>query len=318
MDNDSERKAFAFRLGHRLDDSLKNDIVGLGWCLAENLNKEVDWQKFKEIVRSAYPDDYSSSERALGNAAGSLWRFIHSMKVGDYVAVPSNDGFYVAEVKGDPFYDLAGCDEKVDFAWRRPVRWLSKAPIQRSFASNGLQMRLKARQTCVDASDLLPDIELAIKRDKPINFTETVIESSYDPVTKALQTAITNYGLEDIIKRLVMAADVRAEIQPKNSGLPGDVDVVASYNLSIGWNQESIVKVGYQAKQHVGISDENGVKQLIDRMQSDSSFVRGCFVTTAAAITDEARDLAEKHNIIVVKQKELVEWIMMVGLGALR
>ena len=316
MGDDSERKAFAFRLGHRLISSLKNDILGLGWCRAEHLDKEKDWQKFKEIVRSAYPEEYSAGERALGNAAGSLWRFIYGMKVEDYVIVPSDEGFYVAEVKGDPFYDAAGCDD--DFAWRRRVKWLTKVPVPRTFASNALQMRLKARQTCVDATDLVLDIEEALKREKPINFTETVIESSYEPVAKALQTAINNYGLEDIVKRLAMAGGARADIQPKQSRLPGDVDVVASYNLSIGWNQESVVKVAYQAKQHVGKSDEDGVKQIIDRMQSDPSFVRGCFVTTAPSITDEARKLADKHNIIVMTQKDLVEWVMMVGLGALR
>ncbi len=316
MGNDSGRKAFAFRLGHRLSSSLKNDIFGLGWCLAEHLNVEKDWQKFKEIVRSAYPEAYSAGERALGNAAGSLWRFIHGMKLEDYVIVPSDEGFYVAEVKGAPFYDAEGCED--DFAWRRKVKWLTKVPVSRTFASNALQMRLKARQTCVDATDLVLDIQEALKREKPVNFTETVIESSYEPVAKALQTAINNYGLEDIIKRLAMSGGARADIQPKQSRLPGDVDVVASYNLSIGWNQESVVKVGYQAKQHEGVSDEYGVKQLIDRMQSDPSFVRGCFVTTARSITEDARKLADEHNVIVMTQKELVEWVMMVGLGALR
>ena len=66
MGDDSERKAFAFRLGHRLTSSLKNDILGLGWCLAEHLEKEKDWQKFKEIVRSAYPEEYSGGKELWG------------------------------------------------------------------------------------------------------------------------------------------------------------------------------------------------------------------------------------------------------------
>jgi hypothetical protein len=66
MGDDSGKRAFVFRLGHRLTSSLKNDILGLGWCLAEHLDKEKDWQKFKEIVRAAYPEEYSTGERALG------------------------------------------------------------------------------------------------------------------------------------------------------------------------------------------------------------------------------------------------------------
>lgn len=314
MDEDRGKKAFALRLEYRLAACLRDEVVGLGWGNAKGLDKEKDWQKFKEIVRAAHPEQYSGRERALGNAAGSLWRFFHGMKVDDYVLVPSDEGFYVAEVKGDPFYDAADCD----FAWRRRVKWLTKVPVPRNFASNALQMRFKARQTCVDATDLISDIEEALKRKKPINFTQTVIESSYEPIAKALQTAINNYGLEYIVSRLATAGGARADIQPKNSGLPGDVDVVASYNLSIGLNHESVVKVAYQAKQHEGVSNEYGVKQIIDRMQSDPLFVRGCFITTAPVITDEARKLAEEHNIIVMTQKDLVEWVMMVGLGALR
>ena len=47
MGNDSGKRAFVFRLGHRLTSSLKNDIFGLGWCLAEHLDKEKDWQKIQ-------------------------------------------------------------------------------------------------------------------------------------------------------------------------------------------------------------------------------------------------------------------------------
>lgn len=316
MENGTGKKGFALRLDHRLASSLSNEVVGVGWCLAEHLDKEPDWQKFKDIVRSAYPEYYTNRERSLGNAAGSLWRFIHVMKADDIVVVPTGEGFYVAKVKGDLLYDPAGCTD--DFAWRRRVEWLAKRPLPRTFASNALQMRLKARQTCVDATDLLLDIEEALRRDKPINFTETVICSSYESVAKALQISINNYGLEELVRRLATAGGARAEIQPKHTRLPGDIDVVASYNLSIGWNQESVVKVAYQVKQHEGSSDEYGVQQIIDRMQSDPSFVRGCFVTTAPRITDEAGKLADQYDIIVMTQKELVEWVMMVGLRALR
>ena len=312
MPNATIKRAFVFRLDHRLTTSLVQDVIGLGWYEATGLDKIKDWNEFKSILRAKYPNPYAT------NAAGSVWRFMNDMNIEDYAVVPTDNGFFLAEVKSDVFYDPNGANDIDDFAWRRSVRWVTskEKPIPRNFASNNLQMRMKARQTCVDASDLIQDIQEALKVEKPVTFADSLLKSVYGPVSETLRSAVTNYGLEEIVKRLAAANGARAEIQPKKDGRPGDVDVVAIYDLKIG-NQESIVKVAFQVKQHEGVSDEDGINQIIERMQHDPSLDRGCFVTTAPSVSDTARDLAEKNDIILVTEKELIEWIMMVGLHAI-
>jgi len=143
-----KENAYILRLGDRENDAIRNDVVGVGWAKAKELNNETDWTKFKDIIRNAYPDLYEGSPRSLGNAAGSLYTFIHNIKKGDYIVTPVLQGFYVSTIIGEAVkYD----DNEIanDFAWRRDVIWRSNKPIARYIANNHLQKRMKARQTCV-------------------------------------------------------------------------------------------------------------------------------------------------------------------------
>jgi predicted Mrr-cat superfamily restriction endonuclease len=312
-----EQQAFILRLAERLPSSLKENTIGVGWAEAKELDKAHEWEQFKRIVRAAYPQYYSSSERALGNASGSLWRFIHEMKVGDIVVVPVAEGFYIAEVKSDVNYDEAHRQD--DYAWRRGVVWLTRTPIPRSHAANALQLRLKSRQTCVDARDLLKEIEAARQRKEPLEFTSVILSSAHDVVAQALLSAINDCGLEKVVRQLVIAnGATAAEIPAKNSGKPGDADVIATYDHRVGVHHSVPVRIAYQVKQHQGMTDEWGIQQLIERMEHDESIVCGCLVTTATDISPKAKELLEAHEeIMLVAQKELVEWVLKTGLSAL-
>ncbi len=309
---DIPQQAFVLRLNERLPAAKQGGVVGVGWCDARDLDKLHDWESFKLILKNA---GYGDSERALGNAAGSLWRFFVTMRKGDILVIPSPDsGFYLASVEGNVFYDEAG--RSSDFAWKRPVRWLNDQPIPRSFARNELQMRMKARQTCVDATDLLMEIRETQQRKTPIDFGDEVLQGAYASVVKALLSALTDRGLEELVRKLAEANGAHSIVLAKNSGRKGDADVLATYDLRIG-KQDAKIRVAYQIKQHWNESDSVGIQQLLERMEDSLGEIdRGCFVTTAKEISKEASDLAEKNGIIVLKEKELVEWILMTGLGA--
>jgi restriction system protein len=304
----------------RFNEAIQSSHVAVGWSKADDLADKTKWEEFKSALRTTYPDDYAANERALGNAAGSLWRFIHDVQPGDYAVVPTPDGFLIAEFEGQAFHEPKGID--TDSGWRRKVKWRTDIarPVPRSHASNELQRRMKARQTCIECTDLMDDIRAAQERGKPLVFTDAILDATRDAVAKCLRSAINDNGLEQVVARLAKASGARnALVQAKNSGLPGDVDVIAFYDLRIG-NQESTVKVAYQVKQHDGdsITDEWGIQQLIERMNSDeSNVVRGCLVTTARDITEQARNLADENGILVLTEKELVEWVWMVGLQAI-
>jgi hypothetical protein len=81
------------------------------------------------------------------------------MQEDHYVVVPHDGGtFYVARVTGAAYHDPKKVHE--DTGFRRPVEWLNnKVAIPRRQGSAALQSRMKAYNTCVDATDLLTDVK---------------------------------------------------------------------------------------------------------------------------------------------------------------
>lgn len=318
MSKNSERKLFILRLDHRLDRSLAQGIVGLGWWQAADLQQVHDWADFKKRIRDSYPDDYQN-EHSLGNVAGSVWRFLKSMNVGDRAIVPVPGAFHVARVESPAFYDPEGANDEIDYAYRRRVTWETSVdkPVSRAHASGTLQRWMKARQTCVEVeSGLEHDLEEALRRKAPVDFSQAVLEAAQENVARVLCEAITDQGLENVVKRLAEASGARCWIPPKNSGLPGDADIMAQYDLGIA-GTDTTVEVAYQVKQHTGQTDDWGVQQLIDRMAATPSIVRGCLVTTADDVSETAKHAAEDHAIVILTKRELVQWVLSVGLGAL-
>ena len=314
-------KVFVLRLDHRLDQSLRENIVGIGWFHAKRLLELDDWEVLKSHLRESYTN--LENAQALGNAAGSVWRFLKSIGQGDLLIIPVPGAFYVARVESDPFYELSGATDDLDYAYRRRVVWETSKPVPRSHASATLRRWMKARQTCVGPcvgggadSDLCTSLNEALERTTPIDFGSSVLDAAFGPVSKALRDAVSDQGLEQIVRRLAQASGAEAEIPPKNSGLPGDVDVLATYDLKIG-GAGAAIEVAYQVKQHEGESSDWGVQQLVDRMEASPTIVRGCLVTTASKVSKQARTLADENGILVLTERELVEWVLSIGLGAL-
>ena len=156
----SDHSIFVLRLKGREETSFKENVIGIGWSEARELESVDEWVAFKKVIHDAYPN-YSNS--GLGNIGGSIWNFIHGMKAGSLVVVPLPGSFTVAEVLGDlPFYDESGY--KKDYAWRRKVKWITEKPVPRRHARNTLQRKMKCQQTCIDISDLHEHVQAALAR----------------------------------------------------------------------------------------------------------------------------------------------------------
>jgi predicted Mrr-cat superfamily restriction endonuclease len=128
----TEKQAFVLRISpseiDRFPEALQNNQLIIGWAYAEGLlEPTIEWEQFREIIRTAYYSEEPNLRRA-GAAAGHMWRFIQDMKVGDLVVVPHWSDFCIAEVTGPAFYDASKKED--DTAYRRPVIWLNnKNPI---------------------------------------------------------------------------------------------------------------------------------------------------------------------------------------------
>jgi predicted Mrr-cat superfamily restriction endonuclease len=162
-----DRRAFVLSIApseiDRVPMALESDTIIIGWSLAEGLLDEaLSWEQFREKLIEAYPEHYKANLRKAGSAAGNMWRFIHEMKHDDLVVARHHNGFYVAKIVGDAEYRKEEVEE--DTAYRRRVVWLNdKKPIPRDQARAALYSRMKAYQTCVDASDLVSEIEAALE-----------------------------------------------------------------------------------------------------------------------------------------------------------
>lgn len=158
-------RAWVVRIASREAYCFNNNTVAIGWSDAKDLNRpNLTWDAFKAIVKAAYPVQYTNPD-ALGQAAGSIWRFVRDIKPDDWVIAPTWTGLNVARVTGQLVYDSSQVPD--DNAWRYPVKWI-RLDIPRDTASAPLQARCSSRQTCVEATEFLVEIEqLSLQVGKP-------------------------------------------------------------------------------------------------------------------------------------------------------
>ena len=147
----------------RVPEALERNQLIAGWAKAAGLlDPDLKREGFRAIIQNTYHPDADNLRKA-GRSAGSLWRFLRTMEIGDLVVVPHKSEFYVGEIEGDPVYDETKVDE--DSAYRRPVKWLNgKRAIPRASTPPALAACLKTQLTCVDATDLVTEIEDCLER----------------------------------------------------------------------------------------------------------------------------------------------------------
>jgi predicted Mrr-cat superfamily restriction endonuclease len=323
--------AFVVRLDTRLEEAFETSTIGIGWEDVRTFHTEMSWQELKAYLESCYGEQVGA--RALGNWAGSIWRFFCEMQVGDLAVVPAGDVFHISRISGAPFFEKN--DRTGDFKWRRSVEW-ERRNIPRSFATNSLQRRLKARQTVIAAGDLLEDIEAARKATRAVSFGDKIEEKVAAEILVQLRSAGNDRDLEDLVLQLTEAQGATARILPKRQDGDGDFDVIARFPLfaapltsrptggseqrAKGGAEEEFV-VAYQVKQHEGQTDAHAVRQLLDARDREGSAEqpdRLVVCSTADSFSDEAVALAEAEGVILVCGLDFARWVLHAGLASVR
>ena len=314
--NKEGRNAFVLKISpggeDRVPDALQDDQLIIGWAKAEGLdNPGLDWEAFREIVSNTYHPDEDDYKKA-GAAAGNLWRFIRDCQEDDWVVVPYGPEFYVAEVTGPVTYDKARVDD--DSAYRRNARWLNdKRSMPRNMARSALVARMKARQTCVNATDLIPLIDeclkLAESGDKPA-FHRDLRESLVEATLKEIRSGrMESHGFErlvsDVLKRLgAVEARVVARNQDKGA------DILATYEIANVFQQEVAVQAKHWKPEPPAGRDV--VEQLIRGMEAEA--VDLGMVVTSGTISEEAEQCAVKYSEERGTRIELVDGEQLAGL----
>jgi predicted Mrr-cat superfamily restriction endonuclease len=274
------------------------------------LNEKLDWLQFRQTLIDSYPE-YKSNLRSAGNAAGNMWRFIREMKRGDYVVVPHDASFYVAQIEGDAYHDPQKVQE--DTAFRRKVQWLNgKKPIPRENAPSALYSRMKILGVSAQAYDLvdeirsvLEDAKGGIATDFAQQLTDRFAQIALEQMRRGLMHERKFEKLVAVVlKRLGAVTAVTPRSQDK-----GD-DVVASFK-DIG------VTVVAQVKYHINPDHETGieaVQQVLAGMEKRDADLG--WVVTCGRFSNEAKQAVEQSSkrIRLIEGDEFARMLVAFGM----
>jgi predicted Mrr-cat superfamily restriction endonuclease len=295
----SSQDAFVLHISHR-DDALpkaleSNDVV-IGWSKAGELHdSDLDWNEFREIVHQEYHSDESNYRKA-GQSAGSLWRFTREMKEGDLVVVPDGTEFYVAEVTDNARYEPERVEE--DTAHRRSVNWLNDSePIPRGIARAALQSRMKARQTCVEATDLITEIQDALEAaqtDGEASFDSDLRQKLVQDTLEELRTGrLDPYDFEELVKAVLQSlGGENVTIIPRSKDQGADVTALFTVADTFSFTVAAQAKhYNEQYKKNPEVPPED-VEQLHEGMDAEGATLG--WLVTSGSFSEEAEALREE------------------------
>lgn len=154
LDNDNEdifnHELFGMHIKEKNDAlSEENPHVCIGWSNLGDLS-DID---SKEQLSELYEANYDKNNRGRGQDVGQIWRFIHDMKVGDYVIFAENSVFHIGRIESDYCYDTTERESQdSDYKSNRKVKWLKKN-ISRSVLSTNLHNSLKTAMSIWTLND---------------------------------------------------------------------------------------------------------------------------------------------------------------------
>lgn len=287
---------------HTLDDNLflKNNVIAIGWPDFGDLSKVTATREaFKERYAQIYPNDKPG---AIPTSAGMLYRFIHEIKIGDYVVFPSKVDRMVniGVVEGEYTY----VDSEKEYVQQRKVKWLKHLPrtsfTQGALYEIGSAMSLFMVKNYADEylSALDKGFKAALDNtdDDTIGATaEDIIESTKDYVLKELSRNLKGYALEEFIANLLQAMGYRTKLSPQ--GGDSGIDITA-------YKDELPPRILVQVKSQDSDIKEITIQSLKGAMTEGDY---GLFVTLSH-YTKKAQEYLEKHRLL----KELMDrnsWI---------
>lgn len=290
---------------HSKDDNLflNKNLIALGWKEFGDLTKiEPDREAFKEHYAEVFP---SAKKGQIPTSSGMLFRFIHDIKVGDYIVFPSkiDRKINIGTVESDYFFEASDGD----YVQRRKVKWLKHLPrtafSQGALYEVGSAMSLFAVKNYSDEFLAALDKNFKIKSDDEEDETvgataEDIIEATKDFILKELGKKLKGYDLEEFIADLLRAMGYRTTVSPH--GGDSGIDITA-------YKDELPPRILVQVKSGDGNIKETTIQSLKGAMREGDY---GLFVTLAD-YTKNARKYLESVPVIKgINGTELVDLIL--------
>jgi restriction system protein len=284
---------------------LKQRLLGLGWSQIGDLSKlAADRTAFKAKVREAFP---KAKDGAINNWAGQLFRFVHEMKPGDFVAYPSKNDrqIHLGKVEGPYRYDPAIAPKYFNV---RDVKWLKAFP--RSHFTQGALYEIGSALSLFQIKNYADEYFTAMEgkaAPAPVQEDESVpaVGGEIEENTQAwiigrLAQETKGHPFAHFVGHLLNVMGYHTRISPE--GPDGGVDIVA-HKDELGF-EPPIIKVQCKATEG-GIGDPV-VSALYGKVGTGEF---GLFVTLGTFTTPAVTFAKSRHNLRLIDGNELVELI---------
>lgn len=283
----------------------KDNCIAIGWEEMGDLSKlPADRAAFKIRVREVYP---TVKDGAVANYAGQLFRFVHEMKPGDYVAYPSKRDrqIHLGRIESAYRYDPKA---SVGYPNVRAVKWLKALP--RSFFSQGALYEVGSAMSLFMIRNYADEHFAAIDGNaspKPVEKDDTIKvvvadidETTYDFVVKRLAQETKGHPFAHFVGHLLGTMGYKTRVSPPGSD--GGVDIVA-HKDELGF-EPPIIKV--QCKSSEATVSDHDVSALYGKV-SPGEF--GLYVTLGLFSPKATAFAKSKHNLRLIDGEELVALI---------
>ncbi len=292
---------------HTQDDNLflHKNVIAIGWTDIGDISKiDANREAFKQKYEEVYPD---AKKGNIAVSAGLLYRFMHEVKLGDYIVFPSKSDrkINIGVIEGDYEYISDAI-----YPNQRKVKWLKH--ISRTEFSQGALYEVGAALTFFMLKNYADEYQSALEKgfkkkanpsdsddDETVAATaEQIIESTNDFILKELSKNLKGYALEAFVANLLEAMGYRTVISPQ--GGDGGIDITA-------YKDELPPRILVQVKSQDSDIKETTIQSLRGAMKEGNY---GLFVTLSN-YTKNARIYLENTPIISgINGDELVSLIL--------
>ena len=303
---------------HVSDRPVEGGYVAIGWPAMGDITKLApNRDAFKDALALAYPD---KKKGAIPVDAGSMFKFLHEIKKGDFVVYPSKADRMVniGRFKGIAQHHAGDPDE---YPTRQLVDWLGQFPRD-EFSQSALNeigsfltmFRVKRHAleflSKVDPGVKAPSPSALADQDTPEDATDDDRASVAAPVQaeantsdfviKRLMTQLTGHQFEDFMAHLLECMGYTARVTSKSGD--GGVDVIAHMD-PLGF-QPPIVKV--QCKRTTGQTPRPDVDQLLGTL-GDGEY--GLFVNLGSFARGAIELERNRAKLRLINGEQFVELI---------
>ncbi len=291
---------------HTMDDHmfLNRDIIAIGWKAMGDLSLlPSERNAFKQKYLQVYSD---AKPQSAANSAGMLYRFVHEVKIGDYVVFPSkfNREINLGEIVGEYLYS----PDEAEYVQTRKVKWLKHLPrtafSQGALYEVGSAMSFFSIKNYADEyisalSKSSKKIEIATDEEADVAQTAAdIVESTKDFILKELSKNLKGYDLESFVADLLRAMGYRTTLS--QHGGDSGIDITA-------YKDELPPRILVQVKSGDGDIKETTIQSLKGAMREGDY---GLFVTLSNYTKNAQQYLNNTPIIRGINGADLVELIL--------